>query len=401
MTRLLVFLFAILAVTSPAQAQRTAPGPTILISIDGFRPDYLGHGNTPNLDALAARGASGAMRPSFPTKTFPNHSAMVSGLVPDYSGIVSNNMIDPMRPGVSFSLGNAKQALDAFWWDQFEPLWVTAEQAGVRTATMFWPGSEVAIKGVRPQDWARYDEAVGNVQRVNTVLDWLRRPAAIRPRFVTLYFDTVDTAGHRFASGSPELTAAITEVDARIGQLVAGLAAMRRAANIVVVSDHGMAPVSPDRVIQLDEIIERAAYVAIDTGPFAAIEPAVGTDDRVYDALIKPHDHMQCWRKQDIPARFRYGVNPRVAAIFCLAENGWSILAGPPEYPLTGGSHGWDNAWSEMAAMFVAAGPDIARGKRLPVFDNVDVYPMLARLIGVAPLPSDANPATLAGVVTQ
>lgn len=398
MTRLLLFLFAILVVVSPAQAE-TAP--TILISIDGFRPDYLGQGNTPNLDALAARGASGAMRPSFPTKTFPNHSAMISGLIPDHSGIVSNNMLDPMRPGATFSLGNAKQALDPFWWDQFEPLWVTAEKAGVRTATMFWPGSEVAIEGVRPHDWLRYDEAVGNVQRVNTVLDWLRRPAEIRPRFVTLYFDTVDTAGHRFASGSPELIAAITEVDARIGRLVAGLAAMRRSANIVVVSDHGMAPVSPDRVIQLDDLIERAAYVAIDTGPFAAIEPAVGTDDRVYDALLKPHDHMQCWRKEDIPARYRYGANPRVAAIFCLAENGWSILAGAPEYPLTGGTHGWDNRWDAMTAMFVTAGPDIARGKRVATFDNVDVYPLLARLIGVAPLTSDGDAETLAGVLRR
>lgn len=396
MTRLLVLVFAILALASPALADDAAP--TILISIDGFRPDYLGQGNTPNLDALVARGARAEMRPSFPTKTFPNHSAIVSGLVPDHSGIVSNNMLDPLRPGATFSLGNAKQSLDAFWWDQLEPLWVTAEKAGVRTATMFWPGSEVAIKGVRPHDWLRYDEAVGNVQRVNTVLDWMRRPADIRPRFVTLYFDTVDTAGHRFAPDSLELIMAIKEVDARIGDLVAGLAAMGREANLVVVSDHGMAPVSDDRVIQLDDIIERAAYVAIDTGPFAGIEPAVGTDERVYDALLKPHDHMQCWRKQDIPARFHYGTNPRVAAIFCLAENGWSILSGPPPYPLVGGTHGWDNDSADMRALFIAAGPRIRRGA-LPTFDNVDVYPLLARLIGVTPLASDGDPETLAGVV--
>ncbi|NCP12054.1 MAG: alkaline phosphatase family protein [Sphingomonadales bacterium] len=401
MTRFVPLVLALLAALTSQSALAQQPAvPTILISIDGFRPDYLGSGNTPHLDALAARGTIAEMRPSFPTKTFPNHTAMITGRIPDHSGIVSNNMIDPMRPGKSFSLGDARQALDAFWWDQVEPLWVTAEKAGVRAATMFWPGSEVAIRGVRPQDWARYDEHVGNLQRVNTVLDWMRRPADIRPRFVTLYFESVDTAGHRHAAGSAELDAAIANVDAAIGRLVAGLAAMDRPANIVVVSDHGMAAVSPERVVQLDELIERAAYVAVDTGPFAAIEPAVGTDERVFDALLRPHEHMQCWRKADIPPHFRYGTHARVAAIFCLAENGWSILSGPAEYPLAGGSHGWDNQWDEMRALFIAAGPSIGQGAHQP-FDNVDVYPLLARLIGVAPLASDGDAATLAGIVRR
>lgn len=395
MPRLLLLIALMLALPAAAQAKEGERPVTILISIDGFRPDYLERGITPNLNALKDQGTGGAMRPSFPTKTFPNHFTLVTGLRPDHHGIVANSMIDPTRPGEMFSLGNARQALDPFWWSDAEPIWVTAEKQGLRTATMFWPGSEVEIAGQRPQDWLRYDENVTNVQRVATVLDWMRRPAAIRPGLVTLYFDTVDTAGHELDPASEAVNPAIAEVDARIGDLVAGLAELDRAANIIIVSDHGMASVSPDRVIQLDNLIDRASYIAVEAGPYAAIEPVTGTDNRVAEALLKPHDHMDCRRKEDLPARLEYGAHRRVAAIICLAQTGWSVLAGPPRYPVTGGAHGWDHQDPAMQALFIAAGPSIKPGAPLPLFDNVHVYPLLARLTGVAALPSDGDAAVL------
>src|SRR5690606_16128859 len=142
---------------------------------------------------------------------------------PDRNGIVDNRMEDARRPGVTFTLGDPRQSLDPFWWDEAEPLWITAEHQQVRTATMFWPGSEVPFGDTRPSDWMRYDMNISEAQRVRAVIDWLRRPAAIRPRFITLYFDTVDTVGHRFGPDAPETNAAIAAVDARIGELVAGL----------------------------------------------------------------------------------------------------------------------------------------------------------------------------------
>jgi len=399
---LLCAFFMTLAGT-PATAQDGARAPvTILVSIDGFRADYLDRGLTPRLAALKAEGASGPMRPSFPTKTFPNHYTLVTGKRPDHNGIVGNSMIDPRRPDMIFSLGDPRQALDPFWWDEAEPIWVTAERAGVRSATMFWPGSEVAIHEDRPEDWQRYDQAVTNIQRVNTVLDWMRRPAAIRPQLITLYFDTVDTAGHRFGPGrSAELDAAIAEVDARIGDLVDGLAAIGQPANLIIVADHGMAATDESRVIQLDDLIDRPSYIAVETGPYAAIEPAAATDQRVYDALLKPHEHMTCRRREDLPERLHYGANPRVAAIICLADPGWTILSGPPRYPVGGGAHGYDNQDPDMLALFLAWGPSIRPGVALPVFDNVHVYPLLARLAGVTPLPSDGDAKVLAGVVDR
>lgn len=384
----LILLIAALLLPAGLAANESARPVTVLVGIDGFRADYLDRGVTPRLAALAKDGATGPMRPSFPTKTFPNHYALVTGKRPDRNGIAGNSMIDPRRPGVMFSLGNATQALDPFWWSEAEPVWITAERAGIRTATMFWPGSEVAYGTTRPADWLRYDQNVGNVQRVNTLIDWLRRPAAIRPGFATIYFDTVDTAGHRFGPDSTEVNAAMAEVDARIGELVDGAAKLGVPLNLVIVADHGMRATDDARVIQLDTLIDRPSYIAVETGPYAALEPVTGTDDRVAKALLVPHEHMTCTRKEDLPERLHWGTNPRVAAIICIAEAGWTILSGPPQYPVKGGAHGYDNADPEMLALFIARGPAFAKGAKLEVFDNVAVAALLRAALG---LPEDAD----------
>ncbi|ODS95740.1 MAG: phosphodiesterase [Erythrobacter sp. SCN 62-14] len=388
--RILIAL-VVLLLPLPALADNAAERPvTLLVSIDGFRPDYLERGFTPRLKALAKAGASGPMRASFPTKTFPNHYAIVTGKRPDRNGIVGNSMMDPRRPDVMFRMSDPRQTLDPFWWDEAEPIWVTAEKAGIRTATMFWPGSELAIRGTRPTDWLRFDQNISNVQRVNTVLDWLRRPTAIRPAFATLYFDTVDTIGHQFGPDSAEVNASLAEVDERIGELVDGIAAMGVAVNLVITADHGMREVSAERVIQLDDMLDRALYVPVETGPYAAIEPHAGQEDVVAGVLLKSHDHMTCARKGDLPERLHYGSNPRVAAIICIAEAGWTILAGEPRYPVAGGAHGYDNADPEMMALFIASGPDFAPGVTLPVFDNVAVAALVRTVMGL-PQDDDAD----------
>ena len=396
------FLLALAALfaLAPAGANAAERVPLILISIDGFRADYLDRGLTPRLAALRAKGAHGVMKPSFPTKTFPNHFTLVTGLRPDRHGIVGNAMIDPRRPDQRFSLGDPKQSLDPFWWGEAEPIWITAEAAGVRSATMFWPGSELAYHDRRPRDWLRFDGNVSDVQRVATVLDWMRRPAAIRPQLVTLYFDEVDHDGHEYGPDSAQLNAALKQVDTRIGELVDGLKALNRKANLVIVADHGMAAVNESRIIQLDTLIDRQSYVAVEAGPYAAIEPAAATDERVFDAFLKPHAHMECHRREALPAHLHYGKNPRVAAIICLAEPGWMIQSGPVKGKFVAGMHGWDQEMPEMAALFLGWGPAFTR-RELGGFDNVDVYPLLARLLGITPLANDGDPKLAARALAR
>ena len=194
MLRFFTLLIAALFLALPAAAAERPL--TILISIDGFRADYIDRARTPMISRLAKDGAQAAMRPSFPSKTFPNHYTLVTGLRPDRNGIVENNMEDPAIPGVTFRMSNHEAVVDRRWWDQGEPIWVAAERGGIKSATMFWPGSEAPIRGVRPSYWMPYNHDMPSEARVDQVLSWLDLAADRRPGFVTLYFDIVDGAGH-------------------------------------------------------------------------------------------------------------------------------------------------------------------------------------------------------------
>jgi predicted AlkP superfamily pyrophosphatase or phosphodiesterase len=400
-SRLLSVLAALLLVgcvagqgPSARLAQDVRRPVTILVSIDGFRPDYLDRGVTRHLSRLASEGVRASMRPSFPSKTFPNHWTLVTGLRPDRHGIVANRMEDPARPGEVFTMATA----DPAWWSAAEPIWVAAERAGVRTATMFWPGSNVAwggqltkewpdpIKGgERPQDWQAYDSYVSNRQRVNATLDYLRRPVATRPRLLTLYFEAVDDAGHAYGPDAARTTAAVAAMDREIGALVAGLAEIGQPANLIVTADHGMATTSPTRIVRLDGIADPGDYRLIEGGTYAALAAQPGREAALERRLLGRHDHAECWRKAELPARFAYGKHPRVAPYLCLAEPRWLILDKPPAVAGDGGNHGYDHEAPDMAAVFVAHGPAFRRGVRLPTFDNVAVYPLLRALLGLAP----------------
>ncbi|MBX7531690.1 ectonucleotide pyrophosphatase/phosphodiesterase [Qipengyuania sp. 1XM1-15A] len=401
MKKLVTALALAAAVTLPAcapqvesasatmQAEEREPV-TILVSIDGFHPTYLDRGITPALSEIADDGVRAAMRPSFPTKTFPNHWTLVTGLVPDHHGITANRMEDKGKPAEPFTMAT----VDPYWWNEAKPVWVEAEEAGIRSAAMFWPGSAVpwggtAVRygpvtdGILPSDWQQFSMQVSNTQRVNSVLDWLRRPAEIRPEFLTLYFDTVDSAGHDGGPAGEEIDAALRDVDSHIAMLVDGLEALGQPANLVIVSDHGMAPTSSERVIALDELFDSSLYRLVEAGAYATFEPAEGMEDVFRDAILADHDNMTCWAKENIPARYNYGTHERIPPYFCLPETGWTITRSASNASWTGGNHGYDKFAPEMEAIFIANGPAFRQGTSVPIFDNTDVAPLLRHLVGL------------------
>lgn len=386
-------------------ASRAAPeNYLLLVSIDGFRADYLDRGVTPRLSALAAGGVrADALRPAFPSLTFPNHYTLVTGLYPDHHGIV-HNRIEGDEGQSNFVYNDARTTGDARWWGG-EPIWAGAERNGLRSATMFWPGSDTTIAGMRPTYWKPFDREFGTDERVDTVLGWLDLPLAQRPRFLTLYFEHVDRAGHDHGPDSAEVNAALARIDAALGRLLDGLDArgLRNSLNLVVLSDHGQAASSVERVVRVDEIVDLKRVRAVNFGVVAGFAPESGQQRYADAALLRPHPHMQCWRRTQIPARFHYGTNPRVPPIVCLAEPGWVIttsawLADRASH-FSRGEHGYDNALPEMGALFVANGPAFRRGARVPAFDNVDVYPLLAHLLGIEPARNDGDPKTLRGML--
>jgi predicted AlkP superfamily pyrophosphatase or phosphodiesterase len=379
----------------------SSPVPVLLISLDGVRPDYLQRGITPHLSRLAQEGVHAEwMNPSYPSLTFPNHYTLVTGLRPDRHGIINNTMWDEQLG--DFTLSNRNAVGDARWWSG-EPIWVSAENAGIRTATMFWPGSEAPVQGVRPWQWREFDHQIPIDQRVDQILAWLALPTEKRPQLVTLYFEHVDTAGHDGGPDSAQVAEALRQVDTGIGRLMAGLEArgLLDKINLVVVSDHGMAATSPKRTVIVEDLVSLEDARVVTTGQVVGFTPKPGRETVTEQQLLGKHDHVECWRKQDMPARWRYGTHPRIPPIVCQADEGWLLVKratyekGIAKGWQGGGSHGYDPALPSMRAIFIAHGPAFRERMTVPGFDNVDVYPLLARLMGISPADNDGDAQTL------
>ena len=260
---------------------------------------------------------------------------------------------------------------------------------------------------MHPDQWRRFDATVTPEQRVDTVLDWLDGPLPRRPRLVTLYFDQVDHEEHLHGPHSPQAAAAMRTVDAALARLLAGMDArgLRERVDLIVVSDHGMATMPPGQRDHLDDYL-RAGGLGIDAidvisrGTSVGVAPRTGKEAAVEKALVGRHPHAQCWRKQDVPARWHYGSHPRVPPIVCQADVGWDLTTrASHERTTTGGAHGFAPEAPQMRAVFVADGPDFVDGVRMPAFDNVDVYPLLMRLLDVPAQPNDGDPRTFDAVL--
>ena len=371
----------------------------MLISIDALRADYLGKGDTPNLDRLAGDGVRAEwMNPSYPALTFPNHFTLVTGLRPDHHGVVHNTM---RENGLGdFRVADLGAVGDGRWW-QAEPIWVGAEKAHLATAIWAWPGSAAEIDGVRPTRWKPYDHTVSAAQRADDVARWLLEPVATRPRFAALYLEMVDNAGHDFGPDAPQTRAAVREVDAAIGRLLDALAGkgLLDRINLIVVSDHGMATVAPGHVIAVEDMVPMADAAVISVGQSIGIAPREGRTHAVEQRLLGRHDHYQCWRKGELPPRWHYGSNPRVQPIICQMDEGWDALPAATiarRTPgATRGSHGYDPAMPSMRATFIAHGPAFRKGVVIPAFDNVDVYPLMTRLLDIPARANDGDIAPL------
>lgn len=290
--RCLSLLLVLVAAGCTGPAPRRAPpvDPVILISIDGFRADYLDRGLTPTLAALAANGVRAeALKPSFPTLTFPNHYTIVTGLYPDHHGIVNNRIVDPAS-AKSFVYKDAASIADPGWWGG-EPLWVSVEKSGRHAATMFWPGSDVAIDGTRPSEWLGFDGTMTPDRRVDQLLRWTDLGGESKPVFYTLYFEQVDHAGHDDGPDSTGVDAALRTIDSALARLVDGLKRRGTFAhtNIVLVSDHGMTPASAEKLIFLDDVVDPAEVDVVNYGVLAGLDAKPAYRDAVEHAVLREH----------------------------------------------------------------------------------------------------------------
>jgi len=363
----------------------------VLVSFDGFRADYLDRLNLPNFKRMMARGVRAqAMRPVFPAITFPNHYSLVTGLYPGHHGIVENGFFDPVR-NAAFSFRNEATVTDGSWYGG-EPIWVTAERQGMVSACYFWPGSEAAIKSVRPTIWNKYDGTIANSDRVATVLRWLRLPAETRPHLITLYFSDVDSASHRGPLEGADVARAVTAVDATLGALLDGIDALpdRDRVILLLTSDHGMSNTSAAQTVQLSSLVDTSNIRPSFSGPVTGlhVDGDAGAARRLRDQLNARLTHGRAWLREELPERYHFRDTPRAGNVVVIMDEGWTMATSIITRALiqnAWGEHGWSPDVPSMRAVFLIAGPGIRKGATIPEVENVDVYPLMTELLGLTP----------------
>lgn len=356
----------------------------VLVSIDGFRYDYAKKYGATHLLAIGQRGASTpeGMLPSYPSLTFPNHYTIVTGLYPEHHGIVGNEFYDPARKE-TFSLRKKETEIDGSWYGG-TPLWSLAVKQGMHAACFFWPGSEAEIAGERPTYYLHYDASIPDEKRIEQVVAWLKQPAAERPHFITLYFAEVDHAGHEYGPDSPQVESAVKHVDGMIGRLEENLDALRLPLDLIVLSDHGMARTDPNW-ITLDKFAPLTDFTTVGMSLYAPSEEAA---QQAYEKLKNADPRIKVYRRKDVPADLHFNSNPREGDPVVVVQGPYAVRATPNSYggdhPPSIGNHGFDpHRMPEMKAIFFAEGPDIRAGVQLPSFENVNVYPLIVKLLGL------------------
>jgi predicted AlkP superfamily pyrophosphatase or phosphodiesterase len=374
----------------------------ILVSIDGFRSDYLDKYKPATLNKLAKKGVRAKwLIPSFPTKTFPNHYTIATGLYPENHGIIENNIYDPEFDAV-FRLNKREEVQNPRWWSG-EPIWVTTEKQGQIAAAFFFPGTETKIAGVFPTYRKIYDEKIPNEERVDAILRWLDLPKDKRPTFLTLYFSDVDDAGHEFSPESNMTKKAVRKIDESIKRLYQGLKKRKigEKVNLIIVSDHGMASVPQQQSIILDEMFDTTLAKQIFwVGEFVQIFPKAGMEDEIYNSIkSKLPPQAKIYKKSEIPEKYHYRKNRRIAPILVLPDEGW-ILTTRERYEKIRkegrlkeihGSHGYDNQLKSMRALFIGHGEAFKKGFVAEPFQNIQIYNLMCKILGLNPAKNDGQ----------
>lgn len=384
MKKLILFLFISISLLAQSKPY------VLLVSFDGFRWDYMNRGITPNLEKIKKEGVWAlSLQPTFPSKTFPNHQSIITGMYPENHGIIANSFEDKYKNEVyrmndSNSVNNAK-------WYWGEAFWETAERQGIKTASYFWPGSEVKLSYRKPTYVETYEHTRPYDTRIEGVIKWLQLPQEKRPHFITLYFSETDSKGHAFGPNSKEVNEAIKLLDEVAGKIFSKLEEinMKDSVNVIFVSDHGMTEISKERVINVEKILAGYNCKFLDESVLMTIEPPKDKLKEVYDLLKKNENHFKVYYRHEVPEYFHFSNNYLIPSLVLIPDIGWNLLTEKSvkrmETVYVGGNHGYDNNHLDMHGFFVARGPNFKKNYFTGSLKNIDIYPLLCKIFNIIP----------------
>ncbi|XP_007669807.2 ectonucleotide pyrophosphatase/phosphodiesterase family member 3 [Ornithorhynchus anatinus] len=379
--------------------------PVILLSLDGFRAEYLQTWGTlmPNINKLKTCGIhSQYMRAVYPTKTFPNHYTIVTGLYPESHGIIDNSMYD-VTINKNFSL-SSNEKFNSVWWAG-QPIWLTAMYQGLKAGTYFWPGSDVNISGTYPSLYKMYNKSSPFGERVFSILQWLDLPKSERPDFYTLYVEEPDTAGHSSGPVSGDVIKSLEVVDQTLGMLMDGLKQrnLHNCVNIIILADHGMDKTDCKKLEYMTDYFPKVDFFMYE-GPAARIRAKnIPTDFFSFDSegivknlsCRKEKQHFKPFLTPDLPKRFHYANNIRIDKVHLYVDRQWQAVRSKAYTFCKGGNHGYDNEFKSMEAIFLAHGPDFKDKTEVEPFENIEIYNLLCDLLHIKPAPNNGTHGSL------
>ncbi|MCH6200326.1 ectonucleotide pyrophosphatase/phosphodiesterase [Aquiflexum sp. LQ15W] len=394
---LALFLFLTFFINSAFSQERDQY--VILISLDGFRHDYVQRFKPENISRFIQNGtAAEALIPSFPSKTFPNHYTIATGLKPENHGLVDNSFYEPEKDLI-YSMGNRDIVEDRYWYGG-TPIWVLAEQNGMKAASYFFVGSEAPVQGIRPSYYFSYDGAVSNLTRISKVFEWLQLPEEERPRMITLYFSDMDDIGHRYGpDNDKEISGRLEKLDRELGALFEGLKSFDLDINIFIVSDHGMTNIPKGNLMNLDQITEGIEGRVVNNGALAHLHLENRDElEKVYKELNDKAKHYKVVRVED--REYYKNIEKyknRFGDLIIIPDLGHYLTTskGMVSYQNRAamfktevfGEHGFSPEYKDMHGIFYANGPMVKEGLLIPSFENIHVYPILAKILGL-PIPA-------------
>jgi predicted AlkP superfamily pyrophosphatase or phosphodiesterase len=392
---ILLFVFSLSFNTITAASAEKEKPYILIVSLDGFRWDYLDRNLTPNLKKIENNGVRALnLQPVFPSKTFPNHYSIVTGLYPQNHGIIHNSFIN-INTGERYRIGDTVSVRNDKWYHGTS-IWTLLQKNGIKSASYFWPGSEV--HKAHPTYFKKFDKSIPHNQRIESIISWLQLPEADRPHLLLLYFCDTDTKGHHFGPDSEELNNAVTFLDSKIAYLQKRLndIAMLNKINLIVLSDHGMTDISDSKIIDLSGIIEKYKLEYSGKSPVISLYPKNNKEKTIILSELKDKEEgYKVYSKSNTPVYYHYSQNDMLGDILIVADKGYSLLVKQKASTFrlkNKGNHGYDNHLLDMQGIFLARGPVFKRAYKTGQLRNIDIFPLICRIMNIGqPQKIDGN----------
>jgi len=384
------------ALTTNSEASQNKPY-VILISLDGFRWDYVERFKPPYLSNFIKNGVKAeSLIPSFPSKTFPNHYTIATGMYPDKHGIVGNSFYS-YEKNSTYSIGNRETVEDGTFY-KGTPIWNQADNANMVTASFFFVGSEADIQGKRPTYYKPFDGRIKNEDRVKQALKWLALPVKTKPHMITMYFSDMDGTGHRYGPSNDEkIHERLFELDTILGQLFKGVEESELPVNIIIVSDHGMTNQLTSKFIPIESLTNDKLFLTINNGAIVNIHPKIETQtDSIFNLLKSKEEHFKVYKTEDTPGFEYIPTNRDWGTIQLVPDFGYyfskteSIERHIKFNNTLSGVHGFDPNFKDMHGIFYANGPAFKNDYTTPSVKNIHIYPLICEILGLE-IPNDID----------